>query len=232
MESSHFSTRAGAPWSGGKCHHPKLPHHLIECLAQSRYQKPFFKGSFKPASAFSMFPDKLLWWIPWMRLRTIGSLVTRSCFPLPRAAVVRVGWDRPLRVLGGGLGSQGHKGKKKVERSVHCVSAQPTQPSLHHAGAEPRGETSSSRLTLRDLSQKASLSLQTQVSCSGSQLISQSNVCSMGPSNTRTCWPLLWLNWKSAVIHRQPDWCYLPPALLLSPSPPFFPTPPSPALQG
>lgn len=58
VESNHFPTRAGASWSGGKCHHPKLSHHLTEC-PQSRYQKTFFRGSFKPASAFSTFPDKL-----------------------------------------------------------------------------------------------------------------------------------------------------------------------------
>ena len=171
-----------------------------------------------------------------MRLRTIGSLVTRSCFPLPRAAVDQVDRDGPLRMLvgvgGGDLGSQGHEGKKEGKREAFTV---PLHSPFSHvlsmlrlSGVERPQVQDCEKLTLRDLSQKANQSLHTQVSCSGSQLISQSNVCSVGPSYTRTCWPLFWLNWMSEVIHGQPDWRYLSPGPVLSPSPPLFPTPSPP----
>lgn len=156
-----------------------------------------------------------------MKLRIIGSLVTRSCLPLSRAAVCRVDRDGSLRMLGGGggdgdLGSQGHEGKKEVKREVFTVSLH--GPFSHFltmlglSGVERPQVQDCDKLTLRDLSQKANQSLQTQASCSGSQLISRRNVCSLGASYTRTCWPLLWLSWTSEVVHRQPDWWYLSPA--------------------
>ena len=130
VESSHIPTRAGASWSGGKGHHLKLSHHLIECLAQSRYQKTFFRGSFKPASAFSTFSDKLCfgeylgwdweqsaaWWLEavflspeqlWTKWTETGHW---GCW---------WGW-------GGWPRESGAWGEeRRQERSVYCASAQP-----------------------------------------------------------------------------------------------------------